>query len=256
VRWRQVGLRADDALLVSYPKSGSTWLRFLLATCLSDVEVDFDSVRRLVPPAGRHRRAPALLPGHGRLIRTHEPLGRLAAPAGTRVVYLVRDGCDVVVSYLRHARAEGRFHGAPDEFADEFLAGRVDGYGRWADHALGALSFSREGRSPTLMVRYEDLRSDTARELAMVLRFLGADVDDRRVDAAVSGNTKAAMRTKEGRSEFMRQRFGTGSSFVAEDRTSSAPSPFSAPARARLETALAPARRAFGYEGSAAGTSR
>jgi Sulfotransferase domain len=247
VRWRQIGLRADDGVLVSYPKSGSTWLRFLLATALADDEVDFDSVRRLVPPVGRHHRAPVLLGGRGRLTRTHEPLARLAAPAGGRVVYLVRDGLAVAASYLRHARAEGRLRGAADDFVDAFVAGVVDGYGPWTEHALGAASFAREDRFPLLVVRYEDLRFDTAGELRKVLRFLGGEVDTARVDASVQANTKAAMRAKEESSAFMRRRFGPGSAFVTEDRPSPDPFPFSPAARNRLETALAPARRAFGY---------
>ena len=36
-------------MLVCYPKSGSTWLRFVVAQALMAQEIDFDSVGRVSP---------------------------------------------------------------------------------------------------------------------------------------------------------------------------------------------------------------
>ena len=43
----------DDTFLVSYPKSGNTWVRFLLANLLfPDEEVGFANINRLLPAPG------------------------------------------------------------------------------------------------------------------------------------------------------------------------------------------------------------
>ena len=57
---RHCGLRPEDVMLMCYPKSGSTWLRFMVAQALTSQEIDFDSVRRVAPRLGKQRGAPEL----------------------------------------------------------------------------------------------------------------------------------------------------------------------------------------------------
>ena len=51
VRKRHLGLAKQDVLFASYPKSGSTWLRFILTHALTGEAIDFDLVPSLSPPA-------------------------------------------------------------------------------------------------------------------------------------------------------------------------------------------------------------
>ncbi len=46
---RHRGLKAADLMMASYPKSGSTWLRFVLAGVLSGREMDFDAITQVSP---------------------------------------------------------------------------------------------------------------------------------------------------------------------------------------------------------------
>ena len=39
----------DDVFIVSYPKSGSTWLRFLIGNYLSENQCRFSNVQTFVP---------------------------------------------------------------------------------------------------------------------------------------------------------------------------------------------------------------
>jgi hypothetical protein len=249
VRWRHTGLRTQDVLLVSYPKSGSTWLRFLLAHALTSEEADFDSVRDVVPPLDRYRRAPALLPGGGRLIRSHEPLRPYLGRRGQRVISLVRDGRDVALSYLAHERRYGRFDGETGAFVDRFLAGRVDSYGPWHEHVLAADELARSGAAAVLHVRYEDLQARTVEELARILAFCG--VVDRgssaSLDEVVARNGKEQMRAKEAQSEFLARMPTDGSPFVRADRREGWEDLVSLSDRVRFEAVCAPALQRAGY---------
>jgi hypothetical protein len=247
VRARQIGLSPADVVLVGYPKSGSTWLRFLIGNLLLGRELDFDSVREALPPVGSHRGAPQVLPGGGRLARTHEPLGTLVRRERLRVVYLVRDGRDVAVSYYHHARRVGHYDGDLDGFLPRFLSGSVDSYGPWHEHALGAAADrDRAGRS-MLTVRYEDLRRDTVRELARVAEFLGRDAERPELERVVEANTKERMRAKELASRVLQRQNTDGSSFVRPDRKRTWRDLVSPADAEAFEQVTGAALRAFGY---------
>jgi hypothetical protein len=72
VRRRHRGLRQADVLCPVYPKSGSTRLRFVLNTAMTAKECSWDELRTVPPPLGRQGSAPAIVPGGGRLIKTHD----------------------------------------------------------------------------------------------------------------------------------------------------------------------------------------
>ena len=251
VRWRHARLRQTDVLLVSYPKSGSTWLRFLLADALTSRDADFDSVRDTVPPLDRYRHAPRLLPGGGRVIRSHEPMAPNRVRQGQRVISLVRDGRDVALSYLAHERRYGRFDGDAGQFVDQFLAGRVDPYGPWHEHVLASTSLEQAGRARVLQVRYEDLRTRPVDELARILSF--CDVGPPRADvdvlaAVVARNTKEHMRAKETRSTFLTSLNPDGTPFVRPDARERWSDLVPATERSRFERVCGGALIAGGYE--------
>jgi hypothetical protein len=255
VRVRHLGLAADDVVLVSYPKSGSTWLRFLLGHVLGGQEVDFDSVRDALPPIGRHRRAPRLLPSGGRMVRSHEPLAALARRPDQPVIYLVRDGRDVAVSYLHHLRRVGDFDGDLAAFLPRFLAGTVDSYGSWHAHVLGAVAARDRGGSSLLTVRYEDLRRDTVGELTRIIRFLGIEADVGRVEAAVAANSKERMRAKEQSSRILVNQNADGSCFVRPDDSPSWQELLAPATILQFERVAGAALQAFGYPPSGVGPS-
>ena len=85
--FRNRGLDANDVFIASYPRGGSTWTRFVLYELLSGESSSFDNVNRGIPEIGIHWHAKPLLPGEGRLIKTHEPY----RSEYRRAIYLVRD---------------------------------------------------------------------------------------------------------------------------------------------------------------------
>jgi len=94
---RHWGLDPNDAFIASYPRSGNTWLRFVLYEVLvAGQAADFDEVNHIVAEVGLHGPAIPLLPGGGRLIKTHEPYQKQYKKA----IYLVRDARDVVLAMV------------------------------------------------------------------------------------------------------------------------------------------------------------
>ncbi|MEA3412033.1 MAG: sulfotransferase domain-containing protein [Pseudomonadota bacterium] len=209
--WRHMGLREEDVFLASYPKSGNTWLAFLVATALTGEEIDFDRIGDIIPGVIDHKGRGFISASGGRIIRTHE----MWRPRYRKGIYIVRDGRDVAVSYYHHQTAGGLFCGEFSEFLRWFAAGGVDGYGSWARN-VESWMYKIESRPESFIVlRYENMLADPAGELERVLDFLGGAMDRERIEYAVWANEKSRMRGKEGNSHFLKSRIKRkGASFV------------------------------------------
>ena len=243
---RHAGVGPDDVFLVSYPRSGNTWLKFMVAHMLTGEEVGFDRSEELVPPVGTHARAPRLLPSGGRVVKSHEPYRSLHGRAYRNVVYLARDGRDVAVSYYFHQIRRDFFSGEFAEFLPHFLHGEVEGYGAWHEHVESWLARPRAPRA--LVVRYEDLLADTPSELARVAGFLGVRVDDATLHAVVESNTATRMRSKEDDSALLARRKRNDVPFVRRAAAGTWTEAFDDDDLERFERVAGAALRRLGYE--------
>jgi hypothetical protein len=186
-------LTPADVVLDEYPKSGGTWVAFMLGEVLFGRPVDFENQEVLVPAVGRHAGLAPSLPGSGRFLRSHEPY----RSEYRKAIYLVRNIADVAVSYfnnLRWLRIEVSFK----EFLPALLTGRVDGYGTWASHVESWLDAS-VGSGEILVVRYEELRTSPEELLLSMADFLGVEADQDRIRSAVANNSLERMREKQER---------------------------------------------------------
>jgi len=179
-------LARADAALVSYGKSGRTWLRLMLSRFYQQrfglsagVFLEYDNLHRLNPAV------PRVYFTHGNYLRDYT--GHRASVvedfARVPVVLLVRDPRDVAVS--QYFQWQGRMHphkkwlnaypphGAElsvAQFVLDHEAGltrAIEFLCRWAD-AVPKLERIE-------VVRYEDMRARPAEALGRVLHFLGAE---------------------------------------------------------------------------------
>jgi Sulfotransferase domain len=192
VWWRHRGLRKNDVLLASYPRSGNTWLRFLLYELVRGSAADFLTVTGGIPDIGKEAGVPLVEEG-GRLLKTHEAY----RPNYGKAIYLVRDPRDVVISEFEYQRFQDVFPGTFEEFLLAFLAGRVNGYGAWHRHVDRWLDAAESNRVLLLLVKYEDLKKATEATLHAILGFLGVARDDDALRRAVFNNSIERMREKE-----------------------------------------------------------
>jgi hypothetical protein len=179
----------DDIFLVSYPRSGNTWARFLLGNLIDqDKPVTFSNIESRIPEIYFNTdRFLRQLP-RPRMLKSHESF----QPHYPRVIYIVRDPRDVAVSFYHH---NVKARNIPDDypmasFVPRFIAGEFDRrFGSWRDNVLSWTLLRRDDQG-FLMLRYEDLKSDTANVLANVVAFL-----DRCSFREINSNSGALQRT-------------------------------------------------------------
>jgi hypothetical protein len=215
----------DDIFLVSYPKSGNTWTRFLLGNLMNPEGITFANLESKVPDIhAKSRKALKKLP-RPRVIKSHECFD----PRYRRVIYIVRDPRDVALSAY-HFDRKGK--NIPDGFpVDTYVTTRFmktdEYFGTWGEHAgswlvnsknvfqvsrlkdgflgtvgswgenvmswLGARGHDRE----FLLVRYEDLLEDTQREMSRISELLGLQASGERIARAIELSTADSMRKLE-----------------------------------------------------------
>jgi hypothetical protein len=172
-------IHPDDTFFVSYPRSGSSWLRRLIAIALDPhaAEQLRQNINAVIPDmyaVGRRLSEYA----RPRMIKSHE----LCQPLYPKVIYLYRDGRDVAISYYNFYRTIKKYPGTLDEFLELFLRGDVE-FGRWDSHVRSWVL--REPAGPFLVVAYEDLHQNTRGVVAAVLDFLGYSAPDEAIQRAI-----------------------------------------------------------------------
>ena len=188
-------LEKSDWVLMSWGKSGRTWLRVMLSRAYQlkgglDAHelLDFDNLKKLDP------RLPAVFFTHNNYLRDYT--GNQESKAhflGKRIVLLVRDPRDVAVSqffqWQFRMRPNKKFindyppHGS-DIGVWDFVLDEDAGVPRIVDYFNGWARAIPELKD-VLIVRYEDMRSDPAAVLASILEFTGTDVSAEQVQEAV-----------------------------------------------------------------------
>jgi len=192
---RDLQIWPDDVFLVSFPKSGNTWARFLIANLAHpDKKVGFENIHRLVPDPFVTWKADFEHLPRPRIIKSHECFD----PRYPRVMYIIRDPRDVVISqYHYHRKCKKIEDGYPmEQFVHRFLAGQTCPHGSWGEHATTWLT-SRHDDPRFLLLKYEEMVADPHREMTRVSKFLNFPADDNRVTQAVERSAADRMRKLE-----------------------------------------------------------
>lgn len=226
--------------LASYPKSGNTWMRILIANLLSgqDRPADINNLSEPETLAGRWRFADDMLVEPDLLGReeledlralhcdfaaqdrkqaffckTHDRFWRrpgepTLGSAARGALYIVRDPRDVAVSLSHHASlsvdaAIAQMTDPSAHSAGPLLLPYV--VGDWGAHVTG---WTQQRLINTKVVRYEAMHGDTAGTLGDILEFLGGRASEADILRAVNHSRLEELQRQEASKGFRESRPG------------------------------------------------
>jgi len=194
-RGREVTIHDDDIMLVSYPKSGNTWTRFLIGNLISKEPVNFINIENIVPDIYKNRDFELLKLPSPRIMKSHEYFN----PQYKKIIYIVRDPRSVAVSYFHHLKKFNEFSSNYEfiNFVKRFINGEIDQYASWNDNVTSWINTIGQNRDNFLLLRYEDLKEDTFLELKKVVDFLNLNCDEDKIKEAIELSSIEEMKKLE-----------------------------------------------------------
>ncbi len=176
----------NDLFVCGWPKSGNTWCQRLFSGIVwgLDTGVLTDQLAQFLQP-DIHYKAYYYRFATPMMFKSHLPPKRTYR----RVIFLVRDGRDALVSYWRMLKHENPQLSVEDLFTqgdDLFPCA-------WENHARQWLA--NPFQSEILTVRYEDLLMRPLEEMRRVTAFIGSTRTDDELSRIISGANIENMRS-------------------------------------------------------------
>lgn len=191
-------LRKDDILLISYPKSGNTWLRFLFGNILYSDGVDFTNINARIPDIYMSYKQDIEKLKSPRVIKSHEQFNSLSVLP--KIIYIYRDPRDVVVSYFYWSKKFNNKYNDFNQFFDDFISGKLK-YGSWIDHVEGWGNLANKFPQNVMIVRYDELKNDTYSVFSDILDFVGMNFSPEIIREAISKSEFKEMQKLENKQE-------------------------------------------------------
>lgn len=183
----------EDIYLVEFPKSGITYLGFLLGNIellldgKSHEQISFFNYSQYIPDVSLVGGMPIRRWARRTFIKSHESF----TPFYVHLVYLIRHPEDVMVSYYNYMRDEGLQTTFP-----EFISSPRYGIRAWCDHVSSWITNSSNARRIHLM-RYEDLVQSPMACLTDLYRNLGVNVPEHIIKTAIERSQIDKMKQSE-----------------------------------------------------------
>jgi hypothetical protein len=202
-----------DVFITGFVKSGNTWLQTLTAALVFGIDVERcpdNLVQDLVPDVydrSYYRRYKKVA-----FFKSHE----LPSPRYRRVVHIVRDGRDVMVSQWHHLRAMGQNGLSLRDLVESPHHYTV---ARWQEH-VSAWMRNPHG-AEMILLRYEDLRADPKPHVRRLAEFLGVGVDDAVLERAIFQCSFEQMKKREVLSGWDNKRWPKDKAFVRRGKVGS-----------------------------------
>ena len=160
--------------IASFPRSGNTWVRFLLANVLyggTDL-ITFQKLGEIIPD--RHREIGRKFISEPNSLFNSLPVQSVKiherySPNFHNIIYVVRDGRDTLTSYYYWLNARRKEHIS----LSDIIRGKAD-RGLWSKHIL---EWVKGDCHKKMTIRYEDLLDNTEKELRRIVSFIDFNIE-------------------------------------------------------------------------------
>ncbi|XP_033025052.1 sulfotransferase 1C1-like [Lacerta agilis] len=190
-RWSRISTfkaQADDLLICTYPKAGTTWTQEIVDLIQHGGDPQKCAqvpIYKRMPFIEMHsplfsRLEEAELMPSPRTLKSHLPV-QLLPPSfweqNCKIIYVARNAKDNAVSYFHFQRMNGRMPdpGTWDEYLEKFIAGKL-AWGSWFDHVRGW--WKAKDSHPILYLFYEDMKKHPALAIRKIAQFLDQDLSE------------------------------------------------------------------------------
>lgn len=198
---RKLTVFPNDIFLVSYPKSGSTWIRFLISNLLyPNQNITFSSIQNIIPDIYLSSNRELLQRPRPRILKSHEYFD----PRYKKVIFIVRDPRDLTVSSYFHFLKYGLIteETSLEQFSEGFLSSRYhfigesNPLGSWSENTGSWLGAKKDDFN-FLLLRYEDFQSDLTTQLKKIADFMAFDCSELEINNAINNSSIKRMRELE-----------------------------------------------------------
>lgn len=182
---RRFKTREDDVFIVTYPKSGTTWVQEIVWQIYHNGEISKERIEKryaqfektqLLPRPGDEPDVALSSRPSPRLIKSHLPYHVVPISESeanrSKYIYVARNPKDVAVSSYKFVSSFGpasHFNGTFNFYAN-LLADGKGAFGLWSDHVLPWWEHRNEPH--ILFLKYEDLKKDLPSNVRLISKFL------------------------------------------------------------------------------------
>jgi hypothetical protein len=188
--------------LASYPRSGNTWLRFMLYNYMYGDVRESGDINKLIPGIHNHkvdesREGTTLAKTHFAWSDAHPHFDKTAG-----FIYILRHPKDVLLSNLNYIELTDKTRLDPEKFAtrfiDKFGVPRwiKSGFGNWIEHFA---SWLQNQTLPHMVIRYESMLDAPHESLKQAVDFLNLEIIEEKIAQAVESSSFETLQKMERR---------------------------------------------------------
>ncbi|RWS22788.1 Sulfotransferase 1C2A-like protein [Leptotrombidium deliense] len=200
--------REDDIFVVTYPKSGTTWMQQICILLFADGELPTDVIEKshdyrspYLEFMGKEAIEKRPRPG---IIKTHLPYEYVPKNPKAKYIYVMRNPKDACVSFYYYFKSlKNIFDGSFDDFLLCFLKGELP-YNSYAEHIRSWWAHRKDEN--VLFMFYEEMIENIRNSVLKIASFIGdeyrekLDKNPEILDKILKNSEKSVMRETTGKS--------------------------------------------------------
>jgi len=187
--------RPSDVFVVSYPKTGTTWMQCITHGLRTGGSLDFEEIAEVIPwtvcalDCGSNLNDDQV--ANPRIFKTHESHDKIAK--GGKYIYMCRDPMDVLVSFHKFVTDYVDMKGeiTMEQFASHVFLGSGTNSGTFWDHLVGW--YPHFGDPNVLVVFFEDMKENLPAVVRQVAKFMEVPLDAALEEVVVRQASKEFM---------------------------------------------------------------